>query len=82
LQHLPNKEVKAFLPQLKKFKHCLITNDVDPQTLTSKNSDIHVGNVRWLDLTMPPFKVKGRKVLTYKTDDGRDTKQVLHIRRK
>lgn len=77
LQHLPLKEIQNFLPQLKKYKYCLITNDVDNSTLTSGNLDIPVGAYRSLDLTKPPFNLKGTKVLTYLS--GSEMKQVLLI---
>lgn len=81
LQHLPNKDVKKFLPQLKKYRYCLITNDVDPKTKSAKNGDIVRGpEKRFLDLTKAPFSLKGRKVLFYQAFG--DTKQVLLIKRK
>ncbi len=79
LQHLPHDDIFLFLSQIHKFKHCLITNDVDPSTLTSKNYPIpYRGGYRNLDLTRPPFNVAGSKVLTYKSDIW--IKQILHIK--
>jgi len=79
LQHLPNDDIFLFLSQIHKFKHCLITNDVDSATLTSKNYPIpYRGGYRHLDLTKPPFDVAGSKVLTYKSDVW--IKQILHIK--
>lgn len=77
LQHLPNNQVALLLPQLSKYRHCLIINDVDPATLTSDNSDIHPGGLRCLDLTKPPFNFPGKKILTFTCGDV--TKQVLYI---
>jgi SAM-dependent methyltransferase len=81
LQHLPHAEIKKFLMQLPKFKHCLITNDVDPATMSSDNVDIAKDSYppyRTLDLTKPPFNQKGVKILTYQSDMF--LKQVLHIK--
>ncbi len=76
-QHLPIKDILAILPQLKKFKYCLILNDVDPKTLTTVNTDIPRGHHRLLDLTQSPFSLQGRKVLTYAS--GLETKQLLLV---
>ncbi len=76
-QHLPIKDVLSILPQFKKFKYCLILNDVDPVTLTTTNIDIPRGHYRPLDLTQAPFSLKGRKVLSYAS--GMETKQLLLI---
>ena len=80
LQHLPDREIHKFLKQLSKYKHCLITNDIDPKTKSSENielSDFTCG--RFMDLTKYPFNLEGRKVLSYKA--GMSTKQVLHIKK-
>ncbi len=77
LQHLPNSDVQKFLGQLKKFRHVLLTNGVNPKTLSAANSDIVVGGGRRIDLTKPPFHLEGLKVLTYW--DGIHMNQVLHI---
>ena len=65
LQHLPNADILSFLPQLKKFKYCLITNEVDPQSLSSDDADISIGGGHKIDLSRPPFNIRGQKVLTY-----------------
>ena len=77
LQHLPNREILLFLKQLPKFKYCLITNDVHPVSLSSDNLDIRPGYYRTLDLTEAPFKIRGKKVLTYRS--GIEIKQTLLI---
>ncbi len=82
LQHLPQKEIMQLLPQLQKFKHCLLTNEVDPESLTSANLDIPSyaftqGCCRTLDLSKSPFNLKGKKVLTFSSDV---TKQVFYIK--
>lgn len=78
LQHLTTQDITLFLEQLGKFKHCLITNDVDPKTLSGTNREIRRGDYRTLDLTKPPFHVQGTKILTYNA--GGIIKQVLYIR--
>jgi SAM-dependent methyltransferase len=78
LQHLTNEDVLTFIKQLPKFKYCLITNDIDRATNTSQNQDIQRGDYRTIDLTRPPFSVKGTKILTYQV--GWATKQVLLIK--
>lgn len=65
-QHLDNKSILAFLPQLKKFKYCLITNEVDPKTLSSSNPNTQIGGGQKIDLSKPPFNIIGKKVLNYK----------------
>ena len=57
LQHLPNSDILNFLPQLKKFKYCLITNDVDPGTFTSNNMSIPAGAYRTVDIMQAPFNL-------------------------
>lgn len=75
LQHLSNEEIVAFLPQLKKFKHCLITNDI--QSGIIQNIDTFIGGYRPLDLTKPPFNLTGENTLNYSASGY--NKQMLHI---
>lgn len=77
LQHLSHEEIHLLLKQIHKFKYCLITNDVDPYSLSSHNDPIQQGEYRTLDLTKAPFNLKGIKVLTYRSDTN--IKQVLLI---
>lgn len=76
-QHLPFKDIWLILAQFNKYKYCLILNDVDPTTLTCENVDMSRGAYRPIDLTKPPFSLKGRKVLSYAS--GLETKQLLLI---
>lgn len=77
-QHLTNGDILLILKQLSKYKYCLITNDINPQNFTSDNSEIlWRGSYRTLDLTKPPFNLKGTKILTYKGYNA--VKQVLLI---
>lgn len=66
LQHLSNEEIFKFIKQFSKFKYVLITNDVDPKTLTSDNRNIMTGECRPLDLSRKPFELVGKKLLFYK----------------
>lgn len=68
LQHLSNSDVKHFLQQLQKFQYCLITNDIERRNGSANNIDIERGAYRPLDLTMPPFNLKGKNVLLYQSD--------------
>jgi SAM-dependent methyltransferase len=77
LQHVPNSDVQRFLGQREKFRHVLLTNAVNSETLSATNGDITVGAGRALDLTKPPFQLQGTKVLTYW--DGIHMSQVFHI---
>jgi hypothetical protein len=77
LQHLSNRDISIFLKKLSKFKYCLITNDVDPDTLSSYNQDIETGGYRTLDLRAYPFLVEAQSVLTYQSKT--EVKQVLLI---
>lgn len=65
LQHLPNKDIMSFLKQLPKFKYCLMTNQVNPATLSSDNADIAVGDTHDIDLSKPPFNLKGVKTFKF-----------------
>lgn len=65
-QHLDNESILAFLPKLKKFKYCLITNEVYPSTLSSDNPDTKIGGGQKIDLSQPPFNITGTKVLNYR----------------
>ncbi len=77
LQHLPYEDIFQILAQCYKFKYCLITNDVDAITLSSPNHQIVKGGYHTLDLSRPPFNLKGTKVLTYPA--GQDMKQVFFL---
>ncbi len=77
LQHLPHQDIFAVIKQFSKFKYCIITNDVDETSLSSQNIDIPRSHYRTLDLTKAPFKLKGVKVLCYRS--GVEIKQVLLI---
>ena len=79
LQHLPNSFIYDIIPQLPKYKYCLITNDIDYGPLYDRklNADIQMGLGRCVDLTMPPFNVKGIPFMRYISDGH--VKEVLLI---
>lgn len=76
-QHLSNQDIQAFIPQLKKYKYCLITNETDAHSLSSDNPDTRVGEFHKLDLSKPPFNLHGRAVLNYNV--GAEIHQVFFI---
>lgn len=77
LQHLSHEDIDTFLRKIRKYKHCLITNDIYPN---QNNKPIVSGDYRFVDLTQFPFFVDGVKVFTYKS--GVVTKQVLYMHNK
>jgi len=77
LQHLPNAAVEKFLRQLPKYRHALLIDGVNAEGLSSTNPDIPVGGYRPLDVTKPPFNVRGAKLLTYW--DGAYMEQVVYV---
>ena len=80
MQHLSNRDVRALVKQLGKFKHCLITNDIDTSVDSKINPNIQSGACRCLDLTQAPFSLKGERLLEYDSDETH--KLVLHISNK
>ncbi|MBI2743042.1 MAG: class I SAM-dependent methyltransferase [Chlamydiales bacterium] len=84
LQHLQHADIQTFLKKIKQYKHCLLTNDLaisftDSVDRTKSNRENEYrGRNRPLDLTKPPFNIKGSKVLSYPIGDH--IKQVLYIR--
>lgn len=81
LQHLSNEDVWSFLSQLGNFKYCLITNDVDVNSLPLfANQDTYSGGYRPLDITKPPFNVKAIRIFHYFSQGV--FKQVLLIENK
>ena len=80
LQHLPTADVqKFFAKQLKKYKYVLLTDGVDPTTMSATNSDIEPGEYRQLDPTKPPFNLAGTKLVTYW--DGHHMSQIVLVER-
>lgn len=83
LQHLPLKDIFALCSQFSNFKYCLITNDIiNPFCLLQTNEELsQPGGCRTLDLTLPPFNFKAKKVFTYSvpTCDRESIKEVVLI---
>ena len=78
LQHLPNADIEKFLTkQLPKYKHVLLTDGASEATLSSTNPNIEIGDYRPLDLSLPPFNIRGLKILTYW--DGMYMHQVFYV---
>jgi SAM-dependent methyltransferase len=67
LQHLSLESIKKIVKQFGNYKYCLITNDINFRA--KLNRDIVNGDYRCLDLTKPPFCIKGSKVLQWRCDD-------------
>lgn len=79
-QHLCHADILGFIPQLKKYKYCLITNHVNPTSLSSGNFDSGMGEFHDIDITKPPFNLPGKAVLHYKV--GPEVHQVVLIENK
>ena len=69
LQHWPNEDVQRFLPQLSRFRLALITNGFPPTSQGRLNADIRAGDFRPIDLSRPPFGLKGSFVHWYQSDE-------------
>jgi SAM-dependent methyltransferase len=67
LMHLPNSYIHTFLSKIRKFKYCLVTNDIALPAAAALpiNNDISIGKWRLLDLTKPPFGIKAQTLLVY-----------------
>ena len=69
LQHLPNLWIQRFIKnnlQKGRYRYAIITNDRDPKK-HKNNKDIYVGSYREIDLSLPPFSLKGLKdVMNFK----------------
>ena len=79
-QHLSNTDISTFIKQFSKYKYCLITNDIkDPSNANNFNVEMHRGGWRLIDLSLAPFHVPGKPILTYLADTslGPYTKQVF-----
>lgn len=76
-QHLSNQTIKQILRQMQKFKYCLFTDTVNPFTHSSMNRDIWDGGSHFLDLTKPPFNLKGKRVLLFSSYSVKQTLLIL-----
>ena len=64
LQHWSYKSIENFLPNLSRYKYCLITNCVNPIGETI-NYDIEDGEFRYLDLRLPPFNIDAQDIFSF-----------------
>lgn len=67
LQHLPNSYIHTLISKFGRFKYCLLTNDISAPSVANPqfNNDIPIGSGRFVDLTLPPFNVAAKTVLTF-----------------
>ncbi len=70
LQHWPNADIIAFLPNLRRFRFALLTNDCELRTGEPVNAPIAAGEWRGIDLSREPFKVRGTWMGRMKADYG------------
>lgn len=64
LQHLSDKTIQMFLPNVKKYKYTLITNCVNPKGPTI-SEDTEDGGFRYLDLRLPPYNLQATEVYAF-----------------
>jgi SAM-dependent methyltransferase len=69
LQHWPNSDIVAFLPQLAKYRFALITNGFAASRVAKLNADIKVGNCRAVNLALAPFNLPGCFVFGFQADE-------------
>jgi SAM-dependent methyltransferase len=69
LQHWPNADILAFLPQLAKYRIALITNGFPQSRIAMLNVDIKVGGSRPINLAMAPFNMPGCFVFGFQADE-------------
>jgi SAM-dependent methyltransferase len=62
-QHLSNEDILMILPQVKRYKYCLITNDFGPNNRVVKQQEGF--DYEPLDLLSPPFNLTGKVVLEW-----------------
>ncbi len=75
LQHWTNEQVQKFLHTAKNWRYMLITNTIESYDITDPsnpilireevNHDIDLGDVRPIDLSLPPFNIETREILRY-----------------
>ncbi|MBI4709374.1 MAG: class I SAM-dependent methyltransferase [Candidatus Portnoybacteria bacterium] len=67
LQHWTSKEILRFVKKIKRFPHILITNSFKGASQAMINQDIKNGEARPLDLSAPPFNLKIKELLKYRS---------------
>lgn len=75
LQHLPSRAILRLIPKLLQGRHALLINDRDPDSSVN-NHDIGVGGYRRLDLSLPPFSLRGSEVFSF---EGKWPKVVFDV---
>jgi SAM-dependent methyltransferase len=81
LQHLSNADIRRVLAQLPRYRHVLIVNDVEADSLTAEPADTATGGYRPIDVTRPPHSLPGAKVLAWGQQGGH-TKLVVYLKRR
>jgi hypothetical protein len=69
MQHWSNADILVFLPQLRHFRHCLITNGFSPERMQDLNRGALTGGWRPVDLSARPFHLAGVYVFTFMADE-------------
>lgn len=64
LQHLSRENIERFLPHIRRYRHCLLTNCVNPHGPTV-NRDIQDGEFRYLDLRLEPYRLQAAEVFEF-----------------
>ncbi len=81
LQHMPNRDVFVFLKLMPKFKHCIIVEDVThfqgENTMHPIMKEFPFWDDRGIDLSEPPFNIKGSKTCFYSLDGRKHL--IFHI---
>jgi SAM-dependent methyltransferase len=79
LMHLPNSDIHYILSESKKYKYCLLINDINFSGAIGGvvNNDVQTGWYRHIDLTQAPFSLIPHQ-LSYYTS-GFSIKQVVLI---
>lgn len=77
LQHLSNADIHRFLAQLPRYRHVLLVNGVEADSLTAEPSELPETLYRPIDPTRPPHSVAGTKVFAWRY--GKFTNLVVHV---
>jgi SAM-dependent methyltransferase len=72
LQHWSNADVSKLIPKLTKFKYALITNG-SHEIAKIQNENTSTGGCRPVDLTAPPFNIKGEYIFKFTADEPKVT---------
>ena len=75
LQHIPNRDVLKFLPQLKKYKHVLLVNSADPLFSGTTKTPPWAVTAIWID--PPALQPQGQQSVGLHRDVNAHV--VLHL---